>query len=101
MDEATLRIAERMLRAPPKPHDEMKVGRRKKAKRSKAKSKERLATAPRPDPTGLMHYARGFRVGPDKPAMLANVGIALLIPDEQRGRILAIMQPETEFFGRL
>jgi hypothetical protein len=28
LDETTLRIAERMLRMPPKPHSEMKIGKR-------------------------------------------------------------------------
>jgi hypothetical protein len=44
LDEATLRIAQRMLITPPKPHGEMKVGKRagrnnlgKVAKRTKAK----------------------------------------------------------------
>jgi hypothetical protein len=32
LDEATLRIAQRMLNTPPKPHDEMKIG-KSKAKR--------------------------------------------------------------------
>jgi hypothetical protein len=32
LDEATRRIAERMLSMPPKPHDEMKVGKPKPAK---------------------------------------------------------------------
>jgi len=35
LDEATLRIAQRMLSTPPKPHDEMKVG-TSKIKRGKA-----------------------------------------------------------------
>jgi hypothetical protein len=33
LDEATRRIAQRMLSMPPKPHDEMKVGKSKPAKR--------------------------------------------------------------------
>jgi hypothetical protein len=38
LDEATLRIAERVLKMPPKPHDDMKLGaRRKKTKRGKKK----------------------------------------------------------------
>jgi len=35
LDEATRQIAERMLSMPPKPHDEMKIGKRKA---SRAKS---------------------------------------------------------------
>jgi hypothetical protein len=37
LDEATLQIARRMLSAPPKPHDEMKVGKRKAKQKRKAK----------------------------------------------------------------
>jgi hypothetical protein len=42
LDEATLRIMERMMKMPPKPHDEMKIGaRRKKTKREKEKQRSR------------------------------------------------------------
>jgi hypothetical protein len=42
LDEATRRIAERMLRMPPKPHEEMKVG------KSKAKAGRKKQRGPRP-----------------------------------------------------
>jgi hypothetical protein len=47
LDEATLQIAQRMLNTPPKPHDEMKVGKLKGSKLSatKTKSKEPRRTA--------------------------------------------------------
>jgi hypothetical protein len=38
LDEATLQIARRMLSTPPKPHDEMKIG---KGKQRKAQKKTR------------------------------------------------------------
>jgi hypothetical protein len=38
LDEATLQIAQRMLSMPPKPHDEMKIG---KGKRRKVQKKPR------------------------------------------------------------
>jgi hypothetical protein len=37
LDEATLRIARRMLNTPPKPHDEMKVRKGKKQKAGRAR----------------------------------------------------------------
>lgn len=40
LDEATLRIAQRMLSTPPKPHEAMKVGKRK-AIRAKRKSRRK------------------------------------------------------------
>jgi hypothetical protein len=42
LDEATRRIAERMLAMPPKPHEQMKVG---KAKPSRAKNPGKRRTA--------------------------------------------------------
>ena len=39
LDEATLQIAERLLNTPPKPHSEMKIGKRKaKASRTKKRA---------------------------------------------------------------
>jgi len=46
LDEATVQIARRMLSAPPKPHDEMKVGRRQ-AKPDARKRKRKVATPSR------------------------------------------------------
>jgi len=46
LDEATLRIARRMLSTPPKPHDEMKIGKRK-ASRVKASSGRKAKSAAR------------------------------------------------------
>jgi hypothetical protein len=43
LDETTRQIAERMLRTPPKPHEEMKVGKRK-PKRSAKPKKNRAET---------------------------------------------------------
>jgi len=41
LDEATLRIAQRMLSTPPKPHDEMKVGKANaKTKKSPVRKKK-------------------------------------------------------------
>jgi hypothetical protein len=42
IDDATLRVMERMVRMPPKPHDEMKVGKRKTSRtKSPAKPKRK------------------------------------------------------------
>jgi hypothetical protein len=41
LDEATLQIARRMLNTPPKPHEEMKIGKRK-ADQSKIPAKRKL-----------------------------------------------------------
>jgi hypothetical protein len=46
LDEATLRIARRMLNTPPKPHDEMKLGERK-PKPDARKQKRKIATPSR------------------------------------------------------
>ena len=51
LDEATRRIAERMLNTPPKPHDQMKVG---KAKRAKA-----VVVYEIEDGEIVRHYLRG------------------------------------------
>jgi len=41
LDEAIVQIARRMLNTPPKPHDEMKIGKKaKKTKRAKSKKKD-------------------------------------------------------------
>jgi len=39
LDEATLRIAQRMLSMPPKPHDQMKLGDRRKKRRKKKRAR--------------------------------------------------------------
>jgi len=39
LDENTLRIAERLLRMPPKPHEAMKLGKKPKAKRAASPTK--------------------------------------------------------------
>jgi hypothetical protein len=44
LDETTRRIAERMLRMPPKPHDQMKLGR---AKRGVSPAKRKRVEKPR------------------------------------------------------
>ena len=45
LDEATRKLAERMLRMPPKPHEEMKIG---KNKPEKAKSSGKKASKLQP-----------------------------------------------------
>jgi hypothetical protein len=41
LDDATLQIAERMLRMPPKPHEEMKVGKAKRTPRKPRRQTKR------------------------------------------------------------
>jgi hypothetical protein len=45
LDDATVRIMRRMLNTPPKPHEEMKVGRPPRQKKRAAKSRPRVASA--------------------------------------------------------
>lgn len=45
LDEATLRIMERMVNMPPKPHDEMKVGKRKASRAKSPGGKGRKSQA--------------------------------------------------------
>jgi hypothetical protein len=46
LDEATRKVLERMLKAPPKPHEEMKVGKRKPAEASSRPVKAKLSKSP-------------------------------------------------------
>jgi hypothetical protein len=48
LDEATRRIAERMLSTPPKRHDEMKVGRAKPTPKKKGASRRQKISAKKP-----------------------------------------------------
>jgi hypothetical protein len=41
LDEPTRQLAERLLRMPPKPHDEMKVGRKRVAAKKRVKRKKK------------------------------------------------------------
>jgi hypothetical protein len=41
LDDATIQIARRMLGTPPKPHEEMKIGRLKRPKPSKTRAKDK------------------------------------------------------------
>ena len=45
LDETTLRIMERMVRMPPKPHEEMKLGKRKASRAKTASKRKQKKTA--------------------------------------------------------
>jgi hypothetical protein len=45
IDQATLRVMERMVRMPPKPHDEMKLGKKPNAKKKPSPKRKRARGA--------------------------------------------------------
>jgi len=51
LDEATLRVMKRMMNMPPKPHDEMKAGKRKASRAKSPGGKRRKSQAKKSVPT--------------------------------------------------